>query len=191
MSFLFLKPLLRKKRRRKSYSEENNHKPVVVMGSINGKITLYDVATASVGATLENGHTCTITAMAWSASSGLITAADDHHIIEWNLQENGIKCKWKSGRAKVTALAIVANGNSLLSAERIIKWWDLENKQVIRTFTGHANQVTFLQSVKINDTTSYLISGASADSYLSVWALDKVYLSASLLSIKMLLLKKY
>lgn len=146
------------------------------MGSVNGKITLYDIAAASVGATLENGHSTTVTAMTWSAYAGLITAADDHHIVEWNLQENGIRCKWKSGKAKVTALAILSNGKSLLSAERIIKWWNLATKQLIRTFTGHANQVNFLRAIKVNDTTNYLISSASADGHLSVWALDKVYI---------------
>ncbi|GAB1868035.1 WD repeat-containing protein 43 [Camponotus japonicus] len=166
-------PSSRKRRRKKSVSEDVEHKPVVAMGSASGKVMLYDVATAHVNVVLENGHSSTVTAMAWSTCSGLITAADDCHIVEWNLQENGIKCKWKSGKAKVTALAIPANGKSLLSAERIIKWWSLTTKQLIRTFTGHANQVIFLHTVKVDDSTSYLISGARADGYLSVWSLDK------------------
>lgn len=144
------------------------------MGLTNGKITLYDIAAASVNI-LESDRTAAITAIAWSAYSGLITASDNYHITEWNLQENKMKCKWKSGKAKVTALAILMDGKSLVSAEKIIKWWDLATKQLIRTFTGHANQVTSLHHVKVNDMTSYLISGASVDSYLSVWALDKVY----------------
>ncbi|XP_070151555.1 WD repeat-containing protein 43 [Polyergus mexicanus] len=166
-------PSSRKRRKRKSVSEEIEHKPVVAMGSVSGKVMLYDIATAHVSVVLENGHSSTVTAMAWSSSSGLITAADDCHIVEWNLQENGIKCKWKSGKAKVTALAIPANGKSLLSAERIIKWWSLTTKQLIRTFTGHANHVTFLHTVKLDDSTNYLISCARADSYFSVWSLDK------------------
>ncbi|XP_024890488.1 WD repeat-containing protein 43 [Temnothorax curvispinosus] len=166
-------PSPRKRRRRKSISEESDRKAVVAMGSTNGKITLYDVAAAAVSATLENGHSSTVTAIVWSACTGLITAADDYHLVEWNLQENGIKCKWKSGKAKVTALAILSNGKSLLSAERIIKWWNLATKHVIRTFTGHAGHVTFLHTVQVDGTTSYLISGARADSHLSVWALDK------------------
>ncbi|XP_011695781.1 PREDICTED: WD repeat-containing protein 43 [Wasmannia auropunctata] len=168
-----ISPSPRKKRRRKSISEEIDHKAMVAMGSMNGKITLYDVAAASVSATLENGHSSTVTAIAWSACAGLITAANDYHIVEWNLQENGIKCKWKSGKAKVTALAILSNGKSLLSAEKIIKWWNLATKQLIRTFTGHANHVTFLHTIQVDNSTSYLISGASADNHLSVWALDK------------------
>lgn len=160
-----------KRRSRKSISEEADRK-VVAMGLTNGKIILYDIAAASV-TILENDRTAAITAIAWSAYSGLITATDDYHIVEWNLQENGMKCKWKSGNAKVTALAILMDGKSLISAEKIIKWWDLSTRQLIRTFTGHANQVTSLHPVKVNDTTSYLISGARADGYLSIWVLDK------------------
>lgn len=143
------------------------------MGLLNGNITLYNLATATV-TILENDRAASITALTWSTCGGLITATDDYHIAEWSLQENGIKCKWKSGKAKVTALAILTDGKSLVSAERIIKWWDLTTKQLIRTFTGHANQVTCLQPVKVDDTFSYLISGACADSYLSIWMLDKV-----------------
>ncbi|XP_018397416.1 PREDICTED: WD repeat-containing protein 43 [Cyphomyrmex costatus] len=166
-------PSPKKRRRRKSISEQVDRKAVVAMGSVNGKVTLYDVAAASVSTTLENGHSSTVTAIAWSTYTGLITAANDYHIVEWNLQENGIKCKWKSGKAKVTALAIPSNGKSLLSAEKIIKWWNLETKQLIRTFTGHANHVTFLHTVQIDSATSYLISAARADNHLSVWMLDK------------------
>ncbi|KAG5309325.1 WDR43 protein, partial [Acromyrmex insinuator] len=166
-------PSPRKRRRRKSISEQVDRKAVVAMGSMSGTITLYDVAAACVSTTLDNGHSSTVTAIAWSAYAGLITAANDYHIVEWNLQENGIKCKWKSGKAKVTALAIPSNGKTLLSAEKIIKWWNLATKQLIRTFTGHANHVTFLHTIQIDNATSYLISAARADNHLSLWILDK------------------
>lgn len=145
------------------------------MGLTNGNVILYNVATATA-TMLENDCVSATTALTWSMFGGLITATDDHHIVEWSLQENRIKSKWKSGKAKVTALAILTDGKSLVCAERIIKWWDLTTKQLIRTFTGHANQITSLHSVKVNDAVSYLISGASADGYLSVWMLDKVYI---------------
>lgn len=145
------------------------------MGLSNGNIALFNIASATL-TTLKSDSTAACTAITWSACSGLITATDDYHLVEWNLQEQGIKCKWKSGKSKVTALAVPADGKTLLSAERIIKWWDLTTKQLIRTFTGHGNQVTFLHPFKIDDTTSYLISSARMDNHLSIWLLDKVYL---------------
>ncbi|KAL2724285.1 WD repeat-containing protein 43-like [Vespula squamosa] len=162
-----------KKRRRKLISEEIEQKGIIAMGSVNGKITLYDTAAAAVCGQLENGHSSCVTALTWSANCGLFTAADDNHIVEWNIKENGIKCKWKSGKAKVTALAVMQDGKTMISAERIIKWWNLSTKQIIRTFTGHAGQVTSLNPITVNKNASYLISGASEDGYLNIWALDE------------------
>lgn len=144
------------------------------MGSVNGNVTLYDVSSASVNKVLENGHSACITAITWSPEHGLFTAGDDHQIVEWNIQENGIKCKWKSGRGKVTALALLADERTIISADKTIKMWDLETKQVLGTFTGHANQISFLRPIKIDDKTSYLVSGAQGDSYLGVWSLNEV-----------------
>ncbi|XP_043502426.1 WD repeat-containing protein 43-like [Polistes fuscatus] len=162
-----------KKRKRKGIVEEVEQKAIIVMGSANGMITLYDVAAAAVCGQLENGHSSCVTALTWSVNNGLFTVADDHYIIEWNMKESGIKSKWKSGKAKVTALEVTQDGKFIISAERIIKWWNLSTKQVIRTFTGHAGQVTSLNAITVNQDTSYLISGASDDRYLSIWALDE------------------
>ncbi|XP_043461904.1 WD repeat-containing protein 43 [Leptopilina heterotoma] len=162
-----------KKRKRKSMDEEVNQKEVIAMGSTSGHVTIFDVASSTVSNQLQNGHTTSISAIAWKTSTGLFTAAEDHQIIHWNIQENGIKCKWKSGKGKVTAIAVVPDGNSLLTAERIITWWDLKTKNIIGTFTGHINQVNSLNIVKIDDDTNYLISSATGDSYLSVWSLNE------------------
>ncbi|XP_034944637.1 WD repeat-containing protein 43 [Chelonus insularis] len=162
-----------KKRRRKSIVEDSEQKQIVAMGSINGKITLYDVASASVNKVLESNQSAAITAMTWSASSGLFSAGADNQIIEWNIQENGIKCKWKSGTNKITALAVLPDGNSIISAERLITWWDLETKNVIATYTGHANPIVLFRTVRLDNNTSYLISGANGDNYLNVWSLSK------------------
>lgn len=144
------------------------------MGSTNGTITLYDISTSSVTDHLQDGHSSTITALTWSSNAGLFTAAEDKQIVEWNLQEKSVKCKWKSGKGKVTSLAVLHEGKSLLSGERTIKWWDLETKQIIGTFTGHANQVNALRCARVTSETSYLFSSASGDNYLSVWSLNEV-----------------
>ncbi|KOC69160.1 WD repeat-containing protein 43 [Habropoda laboriosa] len=161
-----------KKRRKKSISEESKPKGIIAMGSTNGKVTLYDTATSSVTAQLS-GHSSVVTAVTWSENVGLFTAANDYHIIQWNLQENGVKCKWKSGKVTTTSLAVSADGKCLLSGERVIKWWDLNTKQLIKTFTGHANQVTCLCIVNMTSDNNYVISGACGDGCLNVWALDK------------------
>lgn len=174
--FSYFKQVPRKRRRRKSTSEDAEHK-IVAMGMSIGKIALYNTVSTAV-TILENEGGGVCTALTWSNCSGLISALDDYHLVQWNIQEKGIKCKWKSGDEKVTALAVLADGKSLLSAGQYgtIKWWDLTTKQLIRTFAGHTHQVTFLRPVKIDDTTNYLVSSACMESYLAVWLLDKVQL---------------
>ncbi|KAK0092601.1 hypothetical protein PV326_001058 [Microctonus aethiopoides] len=162
-----------KKRKRKSVVEDTDQKHIIAMGSVNGNVTLYDISTASINKILENGHSAALTALTWSSSAGLFTAADDHQIVEWNIQDNGIKCKWKSGKSKITALAVLPDGQTIISADRLMKWWDLKTKQVIGSFTGHANPIIFLRPVQIDANSCYLISGASGDSYLSVWPLNE------------------
>ncbi|XP_014203464.1 WD repeat-containing protein 43 [Copidosoma floridanum] len=161
-----------KKRRKKSVSEDAEHKEIIAMGSANGSISLYDISTSSISDKLTNGHSSTVTALTWSHNAGFFTAAEDKHIIEWNLQDKSVKCKWKSGKS--TALTVLPEGKSLLSGDKKIKWWDLETKQILGTFTGHANQVTALRCAKVGQETSYLFSSASGDDYLSVWSLNEV-----------------
>ena len=144
------------------------------MGSTNGDITLYDISTASISDQLQDGHSSAVTAITWSKYTGLISAAEDKKIVQWSLQDKTVKCKWKSGKGKVTSLAVLPEGKSLLTGERTIKWWDLETKQVIGTFTGHANQVNRLLCVKISNETSYLFTSGTGDNYLSVWSLNEV-----------------
>ncbi|XP_058801597.1 WD repeat-containing protein 43 [Phymastichus coffea] len=163
-----------KKRRKKSINEDKEDKEIIAMGSTNGNVTLYDISTSSINDQLENGHNSSITALTWCPHTGLFTAAEDKQIVQWNLQEKSVKCKWKSGKGKVTSLVVLPKGKSLLSGERIIKWWDLETKQVIGTFTGHANQVNTLCCAKVTNETSYLFSSGSGDDYLSVWSLNEV-----------------
>ncbi|XP_017888745.1 WD repeat-containing protein 43 [Ceratina calcarata] len=164
-------PVPWKKRRRKSISEEPSQKNIIAMGSTSGKVTLYDTTTSSVTAQLD-GHSGTVTALTWSENAGLFSAADDHHIIQWSIQEHGMKSRWKYGKGKTTSLVVTDDGKSLLSGERVVKWWNLDTKHLIKTFIGHAHQVTSLCTIKTSGD-NYVISGASSDGYLNVWALDE------------------
>ncbi|XP_032664473.1 WD repeat-containing protein 43 [Odontomachus brunneus] len=165
--------LPRKRRRRKSNSEDADHK-IVAIGTSVGEIALYNLSSTHT-TTLKNDGGVACTALTWSARTGLIAALDDCHLVQWNGQPNGIKCKWKSDDEKVTALAVLEDGKSLLTAGQYgaVKWWDLATKQLIRAFTGHTHQVTFLRPVKIDHETNYLVSSACMENYLGIWLLDK------------------
>lgn len=123
---------------------------------------------------MDNGHTSTVTAITWSAANGLFTAGDDHQIIHWNLQDNCLKCKWTHGKSKITSLATLSDGKSLISAGRSITWWNLDTKEIISTFAGHATHINLLKSITLEDNNSYLISGSIGTNYLSVWSLHEL-----------------
>lgn len=144
------------------------------MGSVNGTISLYDISSACVVTQLQDGHNSTITALAWSASTGLFSAAEDKQIVQWDLHDNSVKNKWKSGKGKVTAIVVMSEGKFLLTADRLIKWWDLSTKQVIHTFSGHTSQITSLNIVNIDGKTSHLLSSSVNDSFISLWSLYQV-----------------
>ncbi|XP_015604522.1 WD repeat-containing protein 43 [Cephus cinctus] len=161
-----------KKRKKRSISEDPEDKEIVAMGSLNGNVTLYDVAAGSVSKQLQYDHSGAVTALTWSETSGLFTAGHDQKLVEWNMKENCIKCKWKSGKGKITALSVLPDGKSLISADKIIKWWNLSTKQMITSFTGHATQVVSLNSIRI-DNSQYAISAATGEGYLNVWSLNE------------------
>lgn len=75
--------------------------------------------------------------------------------------------KWKNGEV-CSALAVSADGESLVSASRTIKWWSLADKRVVKTFTGHAAPVSHLAYVH-SAADTYVLSAANNDRLLSAW----------------------
>ncbi|XP_014227299.1 WD repeat-containing protein 43 [Trichogramma pretiosum] len=164
-----------KKRKRRSNASmvEDATKEIVAMGLSNGNVTLYDLSTASISATLFNNRKSSITAITWSPEAGLFSADADQHITQWSVSDKSIKQEWKSGKDKVTSLCVLPGGESLLAGEKIIKWWDIESKKLKGTFSGLRSQVNNLSVAKISDELSYLVSSSNGDNYLSVWPLNQ------------------
>lgn len=75
--------------------------------------------------------------------------------------------KWKAGKESVKCILALSNGKNLLTASCFIKLWDLEKKQVTKTFTGHSTDIISLVEVPNKD--GYFVSAAKGDRVLSVW----------------------
>ena len=75
--------------------------------------------------------------------------------------------KWKSGKENVHCILALSNNKTLLTASCSIKLWDLEKKNVIRTFTGHATEISTL--LEVPDRDDYFISAAKGDRVISAW----------------------
>ncbi|KAG8042146.1 hypothetical protein G9C98_000137 [Cotesia typhae] len=164
-------PWMKRKRKSMSIVEDQEQRQMIAMGTVDGKVIIYNPSAGSPEKILEKGHSAAVTAITWS-SAGLFTAGYDDLIIEWNLQDGGVKSKWKAGNNKINSLVVSADGQYLVAGERFIKCWSLETKKLVGTFTGHANPVIFLRSVQIGSN-NYVISGANGDSYLCIWSLSE------------------
>ena len=153
------------------------------MGSSTGSIVLYDAESSRALKIFENGHTSRITALARSSSHGLFSAAEDNHIVEWNVADSSIVGKWKSGR--VNALAVLSDRNSVIAADRKIKWWDSKTKMLLTTFgNDEAGHVSFLRTAKIaGESRTFVISGARDEADLRVWLLDEETIEGKIIGI--------
>ncbi|XP_044576706.1 arylphorin subunit alpha-like isoform X3 [Cotesia glomerata] len=169
-------PWMKRKRKSMSIVEDSEQRQLIAMGTVDGKVIIYNPSAGSPEKILENGHSAAVTAITWS-SVGLFTAGDDDLIVEWNLQGGGVKSTWKSGQNGINSLVVSADGQYLVAGERLIRCWSLETKKVVGTFTGHANPVIFLRSVQVGSN-NYVISGANGDSYLCIWSLSESAMKA-------------
>lgn len=65
-------------------------------------------------------------------------------------------------------MLVLSCEEKLLTASCSIKLWDIEKKQVLKTFVGHASEVFMLLEVAgLRD--SYFISAAKGDRMISAW----------------------
>lgn len=78
----------------------------------------------------------------------------------WEIN-NFCSSKWKVGEEKVSAVASVPNTNQILTASKSIKLWNVETKEILKSFTGHSSEVIFLYVVPQPDKVpSYIITGS-------------------------------
>ncbi len=65
------------------------------------------------------------------------------------------------------------DSSNVLTASNCIKWWDWDNKQLLKQFTGHASEVLHLRHVKIPDretvSGTYFLSTAVGDRLVNAW----------------------
>ncbi|XP_067007898.2 WD repeat-containing protein 43 [Anabrus simplex] len=159
------------KKKRKLKTEEDMD--VIALGTASGNILLYSVATGSILTQLEDSQSSTVDHLTWSRGCNLFSCGNGH-IVEWSVGDKNIRSKWKAGSEGVTCVLVLPDGKTLLSASRTICWWNLENKEMIKKFIGHASDIVSLTFVSSSSTTAdnYVVSAARGDRYLSAWSLN-------------------
>ena len=168
------------------------------MGTSNGKILLYSLATANVEAQLEGGHkSSSVTGLSWFPGTSLYSCGGNT-IAEWNISskklsrwghfgvciealiwahETGLLIitfccsSWKTGEEKLSCVLVSPDGKWVLSASQSIKLWDSKSREMKRVFTGHASPVLTLSFVPKSTASGdyYFLSTAKGDRYINVW----------------------
>ncbi|MBN8620592.1 MAG: protein kinase [Anaerolineae bacterium] len=134
--------------------------------SADGTIILWDVET---GEAMERfaGHDGAVLAVDYSPDGRRLASGSlDDTIRLWDVETGEVTARWDTGY-NVRAVVFSPDGTQVASAsdENTIKLWDSESGAVLRTFSGHINQVL---SVQFNSTGTEIVS-ASADSTVRVW----------------------
>ncbi|CAB1421378.1 unnamed protein product [Pleuronectes platessa] len=162
----------RKKRKSEAVQVEQKA-DLLAMGTAAGTVLIYSATKGALHCTLDGGHSGGVNCVHWHPEDSLLySGSDDSNIIEWDLQTGKMRSKWKADRAAVTSLCVSHDGKLLLSAGQTIKMWDLDTKELYRTFTGHSTAVTTLRFATTRPPDSnglYFLSGAAHDRLLSVW----------------------
>nr|CAD7404842.1 unnamed protein product [Timema cristinae] len=144
-------------------------KPLVALGTAAGNISVYSMAAGTVLSGLIGVHTTRLNTLSWSKGTNLFSAGDDGIIVEWDVCCKKVVSKWKANESSITCLLVLPGGENLLSAHHRITLWCIASKFIIKTFYGHATEVTRLSLVITG--TSYCVSAARDDRYISVWPL--------------------
>ena len=148
---------------------------IIAIGTTNGKILMYSLASANIEAQLEGGHkSYAVTGLSWLPGTSLYSCGDTT-IAEWNIEGKGMKSQWKAGTEKLVCVQVSPDSLWVLSASNSIKLWDAKSHELKRVFSGHAQSVTSLTFVPKSTPKGdfYFLSTAKGDRYINVWSLSK------------------
>ncbi|XP_046675247.1 WD repeat-containing protein 43 isoform X1 [Homalodisca vitripennis] len=157
------------KKKRKSDGEGGL--PLLVLGTQAGAVVVYSVAEGGIVSSLNDGHKSAVQCLAWESGADLFTCSTDN-FVHWDVKNKTVRRKWRNGEA-CSAMAVSPDGEMLITASRSIKWWSVEKRTVIRTFTGHATPVIRLAFLTSLSGDNYVISAAQKDRLVNAWSLNE------------------
>ncbi|CAG8648443.1 4605_t:CDS:10 [Funneliformis caledonium] len=141
---------------------------VVALGSQNGTIVIYSTIHGSAIKTLSGSHTSPVNDFVFTKDGKRgYSCGEDMNIVEWDIDNEKVISNWNvdSQMAKFK-LALSHDETKILSAGHTIKMWDLQSKQVLKTFTGHATRIT---NIMFSAKDEICISSAEHDRYINIW----------------------
>lgn len=147
----------------------NPRTPILVSGSLDDTIKLWNLKTGTLVSTLQ-GHPRGVNGVCISAKGQvLVSCGDDETVRVWNLA-TGRRIHTLKGHVRdVTSVAIAPQGWLLASGskDRTINLWKLDKGTLIRTFTGSPGAI---KSLAITPDESLIVSGGM-DNKVRLWNL--------------------
>lgn len=143
-------------------------------GSIDGTVTLFDVATKSpFKLTGQFAHVKAVRSLSFSADSKLLfSASDDGSINAYAVQTHEFIGSFAGHMSWVLSVACNPMGESggvvqfaSSGADKKVKIWDFNMRQCIHTFEGHTNQVWSLAY----DEKGSRLASVGDDCFLRIW----------------------
>ncbi|KAF7269513.1 WD repeat-containing protein 43 [Rhynchophorus ferrugineus] len=154
-----------KKKKRK---EDPNLTPNIVLGTTSGIILVYSLSKANVDYTIDSNSNLQIDCLS-TANGILVYTGANQNILEWNLRKKNLKSKWKAGNDIISSILAIPDSDNILTASKNIKLWNTQNKEILKTFTGHSSNVHVMKYINPSGSDSYLLTGSKGDRLLSCW----------------------
>jgi WD40 repeat protein len=156
----------------------NNRETILVSGSDDKKIKIWDIESGNLLQTLE-GHSNWITAVSLSADNEiLVSGSADKKVIVWNLI-TGEKQKTLTGHSDwVTAAVISPNRHIIASSsnDKKIQIWHPKTGKLLRTIKDNTEYIRALTT----DANGQVLVSSGSDKIIKLWNLSNGALSKSL-----------
>ncbi|KAF9919522.1 WD repeat-containing protein 43 [Linnemannia zychae] len=154
-------------KKKKGVSAAGSRSPVLALGHTNGQISIYSLAHGHVLHQLSGSHTGKVNDFCFTNSGTRgFSAGEDGLICEWDIVQGVEMSKFHADNKSVKKIQLDHEENMLLTAGHSMKLWDLETREVIKSFTGHASSVT---NVVFSANDKFLATTAEQDRFINLW----------------------
>ncbi|XP_055531615.1 WD repeat-containing protein 43 [Wyeomyia smithii] len=163
-----------KKKKKRASSGSGSQQTFVAFGTSSGTVALYGLASSKIEKTFKGaGHSGPITAIcAEVGADSLYTAGADGKVIEWSLSQCEQKKAHNVGVEKLTCLAVVDKGETILTGARQLKLWDMQQEEVSKSFVGHTSNTVRAERVFGSDEKVYVLTTSVHDRHVSLWSME-------------------
>lgn len=162
----------KKKKKRSSDAGAGERQTCMIFGTSKGKVALYGLASTNIEKNfIGAGHSGPITAICVEGEC-LYTAGTDGKVIEWSLKDCEQRKVHNLGVEKLSCLAVIEQGSTVLSGSKQLKLWDLENGKSIKTLVGHTSNTVLARKIVSQDGRVFVLTGSVNDRNVSLWSAE-------------------